>query len=137
MNTDPGEFLDAVGAALSTDGRVAELQFLRKNKKAAYIQFPTEAASSILLNIEQALGKLFRMQREMLKGADPRHFFAIGAKHVVKIQGAVAQGSPVVSFLLKSDVRMDFRFDQTAIRELIEWLQGLETEAQKPPARGN
>jgi hypothetical protein len=137
MPFDPGTFLEAIGAALSEDGQVAELRLVRKNGTADHVRFPAAAAASVMLNIEQAIGTLFEKQRAMLAGQDPRTFFAIGAKHVVAIQGAVAQGAPVVSFVLKSGVRMDFRLEQEAIRDLISWLQELEAVSQKPPAARN
>jgi hypothetical protein len=101
MTVDPSQFVDAVGASLSQDGQTAKLQFKRKNGHVAYIQFPATAAANIILNIEQAVGTIFEKQRAMLKGEDPRTFFALGTKQVEKIQGAVAHGIPIVSFVLK------------------------------------
>ena|ERR1700683_4290561 len=137
MTIDPGQYLDAVGASLSQDGTVAELQFVRKNGAVAHVQFPTAAAASVLLNTEQALGRLFEMQRAALKGQDPRLFYAIGVKHVVNIQGSIAQNHAVVSFVLKSNVRLDFALDRPKVRELIGWLQELEEGLDKPATPQN
>jgi hypothetical protein len=132
MIGDPSQFVEAVGASLSADGTVSELRFSRKNKSVIPIEFPTAAAASVLFNIEQALGRLFELQRAMLKGQDPRTFFSLGTKHVVKVQGAIAQGMAIVSFVLKSNVRLDFALDRTRVRELIEWLQEVEAGLDKP-----
>jgi hypothetical protein len=137
MNVNPTQFVDGVGAGLSHDGQTAELHFLRKDGRVTPVQFPTAATASVLLNIEQALGTLFEQQRAMLKGQDPRNFFAIGTKHVVKVQGAIAQGHPVVSFVLNTNVRLDFRLEPNGIHDLIEWLQGLEIHSRKPPKAYN
>jgi hypothetical protein len=137
MTTDQSMFLTAVNARLSSDGAVAQLEFLRANGKSAYVDFPAAATGTVLLNIEQALGRLFEMQRAALRGQDPRAFFAIGAKHVEKIQGAVAQGKAVVSFALKSNVRLDFALDRTQVRGLIDWLQEVEKGLDRPPGPKN
>lgn len=137
MTADLSQFLETVGASLSQDGQIAELQFKRKNGQVAHIQFPAAAAASIVLNIEGALGTIFEKQRAMLKGEDPRTFFGLGAKQVASIQGAVAKGVPVVSFVLKSNLRLDFALDRKLIRELIVWLQELETSLDKPAAARN
>jgi hypothetical protein len=130
---DTGQFVTAVSASLSTDGDVAQLQFRRANGKIAYIDFPTAAAGPMMLNIEQAMGTLFEMQRARVHGEDPRGVFAIGAKKVAKIQGAISvDGQPVLSLLLESKMRLDFALPQGALRELIEWLEELEA-AQKLP----
>jgi len=137
MTVDPSRFLDAVNARLSDDGTVAQLEFLRADRTSSFVEFNAAAASSVMLNIEQALGRVFEMQRAALKGQDPRTFYAIGVKHVVNIQGSIAQNHAVVSFVLKSNVRLDFGLDRTKVRELIVWLQELEAGLDRPPERGN
>jgi len=138
LMVDPTQFVTAVGASLSPDGKTSVLQFKLANGKTAHVLFPTEGASSIMLNIERALGTLYEKQRKLLKGEDPRAFFAIGAKRVSKIQGAVATtGDPVVSFVLDSGVRLDFALGQAAIPELIAWLEELETVAKAKPSPAN
>jgi len=137
MKPNASQFVEAVASRLSPDGQTTELGFLLKDGSITSVQFPAPAAASIMLNIEQALGTLFEQQRAMLKGRDPRTFFTLGAKQVVKVQGAVAQGHPVVSFVLKSNVRLDFLLEPSAVPELIEWLRGLETRSHKPPDAHN
>jgi hypothetical protein len=137
MRVDPGNFLNRIGATLSADGKVAQLNLVNENGKKAFIQFPTSTAGTVLLDIEQALGQLFEKQRVMLKGEDPRCFFGVCNKNVVKIQGAIAEGHPVVSFVLKSDLRLDFVLDRNLLRGLIEWLQDVEADLDKAPAPRN
>jgi hypothetical protein len=137
MTVDPGQFVQAVSAALSQDSTVAQIEFRRANGQSAYIPFPVAAAGSMFLNIERALGQLFEMQRAALRGQDPRTFFAIGAKKVAAIQGAVAQGKPVISFVLESKIRLDLALEQTQVRELVEWLEELERGLDKPQSPGN
>jgi hypothetical protein len=129
---DEAKFLKAVGASLSTDGQVAELHFMRADGSIAYVQFPVSATGGVWLNIEHALGQLLEKQRATLKGADPRTFF-INAKRVASIQGAVAQDVPIVSFTLLSNVRVDLALDRKQVRELAEWLLGLEASLDQPP----
>jgi hypothetical protein len=134
---DPTQFVTAVAAKLSPDGKTSVLVFKLANGKENYVQFPTGESASLMLNLEQALGTLFEQQRKLLKGADPRELFAVGAKRVSKIQGAVSTtGDPVVSFVLDTGVRLDFALGQTALPELIAWLKELEAVAkEKPSAR--
>lgn len=130
---DPKQFVQSIGAALSEDGRTAQLQVLRANGQTAYLDFPAEATASILLTIEQALAKVFELQRARLAGHDPRTFYALGAKRAKSFQGAVAtDGTPVLSIVLDSGLRMDIALPETAIPELIKWLREFETIAKKP-----
>jgi hypothetical protein len=129
---DPTQLVKSTSAALSLDGHIAELQFVRGNGKTARIHFPMDQAGSIILSIEEALGQLFDAQREMLKGQDPRAFFPLSVKRVSKVQGAVsAEGTPVLSLVLSTGVRLDLSLDQTTIPDLIAWLEDLAVAARK------
>jgi len=129
---DQSQLLQSVKASLSEDGQTSELQFLRKNGKTAHVQFSTANAAGVMLNIEMALGSLLESQKQMLKGRDPRAFFAMAPKHVTKLQGGMAQGLPVLSLVLETGLRLDFRLPAEQIRELIEWLETLEDQSRKP-----
>ena len=135
--TSPDHFVTSVDADISEDGQVAELQFVRKNGKTTYIQFPTPVTTEIMINIEQALGALFEKQQAKLKGRDAKTSFANGPRHVVAIQGAVAQKAPVLTFVLESGVRLDFRLEKEALSDLILWLRELAGLMQKPPERSH
>jgi hypothetical protein len=130
---DQTKLLAAVGASLSADGQVSELQFVRTDGSTAYIQFPIAASAGVLLSIEQALGQLFEKQQAMLKGKDLRTFLEIKTKRVASVQGAVVQNVPVVSFTLHSNLRVDLALDPTLVRELAEWLRRLEASLDEPP----
>jgi hypothetical protein len=130
---DETRFLKAVGASLSTDGQVSELQFVRADGSSADIQFPVAASAGFLFNVEHALGQVFEQQRTLLKGTDPRTFFQINTRRVAGIQGAVAQGVPIVSFTLQSNVRVDLALDRKQVRELAQWLLALEAGLDQPP----
>jgi hypothetical protein len=130
---DPSQFIDQVSAAISEDGRTAELQIIRANGQTTYLQFPSEGAASVLLAMEQQLAKVFEMQRARIAGQDPRSFFPIGAKRVKKVQGAIGMGNiPVLSFELESGLRLDLAIDHSQIHSLIEWLEGLESDSLTP-----
>jgi hypothetical protein len=95
------------------------------------------AAGGALLNIEYALGQLFEQQRAMLEGKDLRTFIRLHAKRVAGIQGVVADGVPIVSFTLPSNVRVNLALDRKQVRELAEWLLGLEEGFDQPPPARN
>jgi DNA polymerase I-like protein with 3'-5' exonuclease and polymerase domains len=135
--TSPNHFVTSVDADISEDGQVAELQFVRKNGKTAYVQFPTPQAAEIMLNIEQALAALFEKQQTMLNGHNSKMSFGAEPKHVVAIQGAVVQKAPVLSFVLESGVRLDFRLEKEALSDLIAWLRELAGLMQKPSQQSN
>ena len=131
MAIDPGEFLKEFGAAITKDGRVAELQIKRANGSVAHLRFPTENAGAVMVSIEQALATLFEAQRKMLGGDDPRNHFPMAAKRVAKFQGAASSdGTPMMSLVLESGLRLDFALSQTIIGGLIEWLQRLEAASK-------
>jgi hypothetical protein len=132
---DSNQFVMSVGATLSPDGQVAQINVARANGETVELPFPVAAAGSIVLTIEEALGTMFERQRSRLKGQDPQAVYPIGAKKIQKIQGSIAQGGiPVLSLALVTGLRLDFSLDQTAIPDLIGWLQGLEA-ARKTPQR--
>jgi len=135
--TSPNHFVTSVDADISEDGQIAELQFVRQNGKTAYVQFPTPAAAEIMLNIEQALGALFEKQQATLKGQNAKTSFSNGPKRVVAIQSAVTQKAPVLSFVLDSGVKLDFRLEKEALSDLILWLRELAGLMQKPPERSH
>jgi DNA polymerase I-like protein with 3'-5' exonuclease and polymerase domains len=135
--TSPDHFVTSVDADISEDGQVAELQFVRKNGKTAYVQFPTSAAAEMMLNIEQALAAILEKQQTKLNGHNSKTAFGAEPKHVVAIQGAVAQKAPVLSFVLKSGLRLDFRLEKEALSDLILWLRELAGLMQKPSERDN
>jgi hypothetical protein len=129
---DSGMLVSAVGAALSEDGKIAQLQFQRENGKIAYIDFLAAGAGPMLLNIEEALAKVFEMQRARLKGQDPRTFFAVGSKRVKALKPAIAAGHPILSLELESGMRLDFALPENSLPELIGWLQDWEKVRIQP-----
>jgi hypothetical protein len=134
---DEEQFLKAVGASLSADGQIAELQFMRADGSTAYVHFPVTATGGLLMNIEHALGQLSEKQQAVLEDKDPRTFIKMNAKRVATIQGVVAQDVPIVSFTLPSNVRINLALDRKQIRELAEWLLGLEASLDQPPPARN
>jgi hypothetical protein len=135
--SDTSQYLRGFGGAISEDGRVGQLECVRANGTKTYLQFPMEAVGSIVIMFHRAIGSLFEKQRELLKGTDPRNIFPMGVMHLKSLQGAVAQGKPILSLVTREDVRLDFWLDQTSKSELIEWLQGLSQASQNPPAARN
>jgi hypothetical protein len=128
-----GQLIHSVGASLSEDGQLAELQFVRANGQIAYIQFPAAMAGPMFVNIEEALAKVFEMQRALLKGNDPRLFFQVGMKRVTKVHGAIGDdGTPLLSFVLQSGMRIDLGMPKDAIPNLISWLRELEALRREP-----
>lgn len=130
--SDQSEFVQAIRAALSSDGTVAQLEFIRANGTQAYVHFPMALTSDVVLNIEKALGILFEKQRERVQGLDPRGFYPLKPKHVTSFQGAVADGVPILSFVLDGNLRLDIALDGVKIGKLIEWLQELAADTDKP-----
>jgi hypothetical protein len=73
------------------------------------------------------------MQRALLKGNDPRLFFQVGMKRVTKVQGAIGDdGTPLLSFVLQSGMRIDLGMPKDAIPNLISWLRELEALRREP-----
>jgi len=135
--TENQEFVTSIVSALSENGAIAELKFTRGNGTISHIRFPTEQTSSVMLSIEQSLGELFEKRLKITKGVDPKLIFPVAAKTVTTVQGAVSrQGTPVITFVLSSGLRLDFAVDRELVRELSEWLATLEqaqSQPQKPP----
>jgi hypothetical protein len=129
--SDQSEFVQAVRAALSSDGTVAQLEFTRANGTQADVQFPMALTTDVVLNIEKALGILFEKQRERLEGLDPRGFYPLKPKHVASFQGAVADGVPILSFVLEGNLRLDIALDGVKLGKLIAWLQEIAADAGK------
>jgi hypothetical protein len=131
------EFLQGFGGAISPDGRIGQLECVRANGTKTYLQFPMEAAGNIATMFHRAIGSLFEKQRELLKGTDPRNIMPMGVMHLKSVQGAVAQGRPILSLVTREDVRLDFWLGETSASELIEWLRGLSDASRQPPAPRN
>jgi hypothetical protein len=130
---DSNQFIMSIGATLSTNGQIAQINVVRANGETVQLPFPVAAAGPIMLTIEKALGTLFEQQRSRLKGQDPRVIFPIASRQVQRIQGAFARdGRPVLSLVLTTGLRMDFALDQNTIPELITWLQALVAARQTP-----
>jgi hypothetical protein len=130
---DPGQMVRGVQGGLGEDGKTGGLQFKRANGTTTNLQFPMEQAAGLLLGIEQQLGQMFERQRQMMpKGIDPRAWFPMSAKRVSNIQGAVGKdGTPVLSLVLSTGVRLDLALDQKSVRDLAAWLETLAEESQK------
>lgn len=130
-----GDFIQGMTGGLSADGGVGVIAITRANGQTVHLPFATESAGNLLLTVEQVLGALFQQQRSMLKGQDPRGFFRVGARQVSRLQGATnPEGTPVLSIVLPTGVRLDFSLRGAPIRELIDWLEELEAAGQKRPA---
>lgn len=129
--SDQSEFVQAVRAALSLDGTVAQLEFIRANGTQAHVHFPMALTTEVVLNIEKALGILFEKQRERLQGSDPRGSYPFKPKRVTAFQGAVADGVPILSFVLEGNLRLDIALDGVKIRKLVDWLEGIAEDSGK------
>ena len=135
---DPSLFVKAVGGGTSEDGQVFGVNFQLANDTVTPISFPAAAASSLMLDTERVLGMLFQRQRQILGGQDPRTFFPIGAKRAKTIQGAIGHdGTPVLSFVLATDMRLDISIAQDAIPHLIGFLRDLQTAQRKGRSKGH
>lgn len=131
---DSHQFLKAFGAALSGDGRVAELQCVRVDDRIVRLHFPPEEAGAMLLGIEGALAKVAAAHRKLLQGLDPRNVFPVTAKSVSRIQGGIASnGTPIISLMLNDGLRLDFSLGQVPLSGLIAWLRTLETARRAGP----
>jgi hypothetical protein len=135
MAADTGQYVNEFTAAISKDGLVSELQVKRANGSVAHLQFPTETAGAVMMGMEQAIATLFEAQRKMIGGKDPRTYFPMAAKRIAKFQAAAAtDGTPIMSLILDSGLRLDFVVPQAVIHDLIEWLQRLEVASRMRPA---
>lgn len=131
---DPSQFLNAFGAALSGDGRVAELQCARVDGCVIRLHFRPEEAGAVLLGIEAALAKVAAAQRMLLQGSDPRDAFPVTAKSVTRLQGGIASdGTPIVSLVLSDGLRLDFSLGRVPLSGMIAWLKTLETASRIGP----
>jgi hypothetical protein len=134
---DPSQLLDKFGSGISDDGKIVELRFARKNGKVAYVQCEYGLLSSVVLGIEQAAVQAYELQKSNLKGTDPRLVNPVSTQTVDRMQGAYTRdGKPVISFALKSGMRLELAVPEDGIPELIEWLEALEEarRTEKPKA---
>jgi hypothetical protein len=135
---NPSLFVKAVGGGVSDDGHTFMLQFMQADGHQVSISFPAARASSVMLDAEKALGLLFQQQRRILGGADPRTFFPIGVKRAKTIQGAIGHdGTPILSIVLATDMRLDIGVGRNAIPDLIRILRGLQTAQRKGPSKAH
>ncbi len=108
MSETEQQFVRGFAGAISPDGQIGQIECLRANGTKTYLQFPMAAAGSIVTLFHRAVGSLFEKQRELVKGTDPRNIFPMGVMHLKSIQGAAAQGKPILSLVTREDVRLDF-----------------------------
>jgi hypothetical protein len=124
-------FVTRVVPRLTRDGKIGELAVHRKNGTTAYLHFPMEDAGAFALGVEHAVGALIGRQRKLIKGADPRLFFAMKPRRA-RLQGGRADGKPVLSITLETGARLDVAVKESDIAALVAWLERL-AEPPAPP----
>lgn len=108
--------LNAVGAVLSGDGRVAELRFVHAAGRVVRLHFRPEEAGAVLSSVEAASAEVCKGQGELLGGADPWDAFPVTAKHVTEVQGGMtSDGVP------SDGLRLDSSLDRA---RTAAWLKG-------------
>jgi hypothetical protein len=122
-----GQFLDQFGFAISPDGKIVELKFVRTNGNVISIPCDYGRLSTVVLLIEQAAAKAYDLQKAAVGGIDPRLFDPLTTHDVERLQGAYTRdGKPIITLVLKSGLRINALVLEDDIPELIAWLEVLE-----------
>ena len=58
---DKSQFCEKVNFAFPQDGRAIEMQFMRNNGKTAYVPCDFDKMSNLVLRIEQAIAKAYKI----------------------------------------------------------------------------
>jgi hypothetical protein len=133
---DRSQFLDRIGFGFAEDGRVIELQFLRRNGKAAYVPCEFDHLAPMVQKIEEATGIAWNLQKNALKGIDPRTFYPIATRQVTDIQAALAQGKLILTIVTTTGLRTNLGFDEDTIQKLIDDLEeAKQSLSTKSPPR--
>jgi hypothetical protein len=128
-----GQFLDKIGFAFAENGRVIEIQFMRKN--GSVVHLPCEF-STLVLRIGQAAGQAWELQRQALGGTDPRLMHPVTTQRVASFQGASVDRKPLLTVVLATGLRLNLSLPEDGIPELIAWLEEFERSRTKPkPSR--
>jgi len=136
------QFVTAVDVALSGDGEVAQLQFVKADGRATFVDVPAAQAGALMLDIQHALGGL--VSKDLPNGpnkkATAHNLNEI--RRVSRVDANSVLGMSVLSLLLASGAKLDFALDRRTLRDVIARLQELEAEmaekpkcADKPPER--
>lgn len=122
-----------VGAVLSEDGKVTQLQFVRASGPTTYINVAAGQEASLVLKVEQALGSISSGHKSAT-GAPGTSTSFRNARHVSGVEVKSALGVPVLSLILSTGLRMDFALNRNALRDVIACLQQLEGGASRSGA---
>jgi len=131
------QFLDKIGFAFAENGRLVELQFMRKNGNVVHLPCEFADLATLTLRIEQAAGQAWELQRHSLGGTDPRLMHPVTARKVARLQGAYSTDrKPLMTVVLTTGLRLDLFLPEDDIPELIAWLEEFERSRSKPkPSR--
>jgi hypothetical protein len=132
----PSDLLRTISYAISADGQTVELRFSRKDGTIAKIQCAYGNLPDVISQIERAAKEAWEIQSSSLGGFNPRDFYPVTAKKVKTIEGGKAKdGTPVVTLVLTTGVRLALTVDRNAISDLIAWLEELQKFRPKSPRR--
>jgi hypothetical protein len=132
-----GQFLDKIGCAFTENGRVVELQFMRKNGSVVHLLCEFADLATLTLRIGQAAGQAWELQRQALGGTDPRLMHPVTTQRVASFQGAYSvDRKPLLTVVLTTGLRLNLSLPEDGIPELIAWLEEFERSRTKPkPSR--
>ena len=132
---DESEFVKNIVTAISPDGEVVQLEFIRGNGIKVPIHFRSAGAGSLMLTLEHALGELFENNRDKFKHGSTPLAFPLGPKTATDFYGTIMDGEAVLSFVLDSKIRFDVSVSALTVREMIGWLEEIEAEIDKSPGK--
>jgi hypothetical protein len=130
---DEAELVKNITTAISPDGEVVQLEFVRQNGIKVPIHFRSAGAGSLMLTLEHALGELFENNRDKFKHGKTPLAFPLGPKTATDFYGTIMDGEAVLSFVLDSKIRFDVSVSALTVREMIGWLEEIEAQIDKSP----
>jgi hypothetical protein len=122
--------LRGINSGTNEDGSIVEFQFHRQDGSIAYVQLPTIRLATVFEKIQETAAMAYAQQRKVAGGADPRSMTPIHPMKVTRVQGAAAEGKPILSLEINGSIRMDLALEDTQVAEMIEWLGQLRQIAR-------
>jgi hypothetical protein len=134
---DKAQFCEKMNFAFPKDGRTIEMQFLRRNGKTAYVPCEFDKMAHIVLAIEEAIGKAYKIQQDFLGGNSPSAFYPVPTRKVQRIEAGVSKGQLVLMFEMSTGLRLNLTIDQQKIQKMIDDLEEVKQRLPitKTPAR--
>ncbi|MEQ8250569.1 MAG: hypothetical protein RIB41_04965 [Oceanibaculum nanhaiense] len=130
--------VQSVAHGCSLDGRIVTLTFADKDRSSVTIECDAGKLPSLYFLLETAAESARALQIKSLKGSDPRLMNPVHVKTVTALGGAVSmEGVPILDIEINGKMRLSLALGLENLQTLIEFLQGLESEAQTPPPKPN